>query len=89
MHERKENTMIKENISCLERRLAELEQAVRDTRRLIARFRKAEALDRETALLADGAEAALAGTLTRRAAAIREAFQCASAVYAADIPLDE
>jgi hypothetical protein len=81
--------MIHQNITPLDTRLAELERAIRETRRLIRRFQNAEAIHRETALLAPGAAAALAAALQDRAATLRTAWQRAAEVYAAGTPIEE
>lgn len=81
--------MIHQNITHLDNRLAELERSIRETRRLIRRFHAAEAIHRETALLAPGAAAALATALQNRAAHLRDAWQRAAEVYTAESPIGE
>ena len=67
--------MIKENIDPLDNQLAELEQKIRMTRRLITRFRRAQSLDDEVAILAPESMDTFADVLAGRAASIQMAYQ--------------
>ena len=79
--------MIAANIEPLDEGLAALEGRIRQIRRLLARVRDLEALNRDVPVLDAGARDRVADALGSRAEALRQDYDRVSEIYTAGAPI--